>query len=354
VRYQKYISIFLFLFVALTATVHGETPEAAHVKSELANVEKQFDPSPIVLHHIADSHEFDVLQLWSVPLPCILYNTATKGVTTFLYHEGKEVNGYKCEEGEIKREDGGFFIDMSITKNVFTMLLAAALLIFIFTSVAKAYTTNTGKAPSGLQSLIEPMFIFVRDDVAKQCIGPKYEKFLPYIMTIFFFILANNLLGLVPLFPGGANVSGNISFTIVLAVIAFIVVNFNGTKDYWMHIVWMPGVPVPMKIFLAPIELIGVIIKPVALMIRLFANMTAGHIIVLSLISLIFIFGKVGASLPGSGLGAAIAVPFTLFIGCIEVLVAFIQAFIFAMLTSVFIGLALEDHSSHDEAHAAH
>jgi F-type H+-transporting ATPase subunit a len=171
-------------------------------------------------------------------------------------------------------------------------------------------------------------------------------------MTIFFFILINNILGLIPVFPGGANASGNISFTFVLALVAFIVVNVNGTKDYWLHMVWMPGVPVPMKIFLAPIEIFGLFIKPVALMIRLFANMTAGHIIVLSLISLIFIFGKEGASLAGSGVGAGIALPFALFIGCIEVLVAFIQAFIFAMLTAVFIGMALEDHSN-PEGHGA-
>ena len=255
------------------------------------------------------------------------------------------MNGYKCEDGAITREDGAFFLDLSITKNVFTMLLAALILILVFTSVAKAYTANRGKAPKGLQAVIEPLFVFIRDEVAKPGIGPKYEGYMAYIMTIFFFILTLNLLGLMPVFPGGANVTGNISFTLVLAFVAFIAINVSGTKHYWGHIFWMPGVAVPMKIFLAVIEVIGVFTKPIALMIRLFANMTAGHIIVLSLISLIFVFGKAGASLAGSGLGAGIAVPFTLFISCIEVLVAFIQAFIFAMLTSVFIGMALEDHS---------
>ncbi len=331
-RYTKYILSFLIalLVISPASGLHAE--------------DAQYNPKPAIFHHIADSHEFDVLEIFAVPLPCIVYSSAT-GVSTFLYHDGKEVNGYKCEDGAIKREDGAFFLDLSITKNVFTMLLAAVILIFVFTSVAKAYTTNRGKAPKGMQAVIEPLFVFIRDEVAKPGIGPKYEGYMAYIMTIFFFILTLNLLGLMPVFPGGANVTGNISFTLVLAFVAFIAINVSGTKHYWGHIFWMPGVAVPMKIFLAVIEVIGVFTKPIALMIRLFANMTAGHIIVLSLISLIFVFGKAGASMAGSGLGATIAVPFTLFISCIEVLVAFIQAFIFAMLTSVFIGMALEDHS---------
>ena len=338
-RYNKYILSFLLalLFVLPATNVRAEDAPA-EAKQE------QFNPKPMIMHHVADSHEFDILEQVAVPLPCILYSSAT-GITTFMYHDGKEVNGYKCEDGAIAREDGTFFLDLSITKNVFTMLLAAIIMIIVFTSVAKAYTTNKGKAPKGLQSVIEPLFVFIRDEVAKPSIGPKYEGYMPYIMTIFFFILTLNLLGLMPVFPGGANVTGNISFTIVLALVAGLVINISGTKHYWGHIFWMPGVAVPMKIFLAIIEVIGVFTKPVALMIRLFANMIAGHIIVLSLISLIFIFGKAGASLAGSGVGAGIAVPFTLFISLIEVMVAFIQAFIFAMLTAVFIGMALEDHS---------
>ena len=338
-RYSKYILLSL-LALLLLSPVSGLRAEATPAPAK----EEQYNPKPAIFHHIADSHEFDVLELAAIPLPCILYSSGS-GVSTFLYHEGKEINGYKCEEGTIKREDGAFFLDLSITKNVFTMLLAATILIFLFTSVAKAYNTNKGKAPKGIQAVIEPLFVFIRDEVAKPGIGPKYEGYMSYIMTIFFFILTLNLLGLMPVFPGGANVTGNISFTLVLAIVAFLAINFSGTKHYWGHIFWMPGVAVPMKIFLAIIEVIGVFTKPVALMIRLFANMTAGHVIVLSLISLIFIFGKAGASMAGSGVGAAIAVPFTLFISCIEVLVAFIQAFIFAMLTSVFIGMALEDHS---------
>ena len=337
-RYPKYILSFLLALVLISPA--GLRAEDAPT----APKEEQYNPKPAIFHHIADSHEFDILERVAIPLPCIVYSSAG-GVKTFLYHDGKEIDGYKCEDGAIVREDGAFFLDLSITKNVFTMLLAAVILILVFTSVAGAYKTNHGKAPKGLQAVIEPLFVFIRDEVAKPGIGPKYEGYMPYIMTIFFFILTLNLLGLMPVFPGGANVTGNISFTLVLAIVAFFAINVSGTKHYWGHIFWMPGVAVPMKIFLAIIEVIGVFTKPVALMIRLFANMTAGHVIVLSLISLIFIFGKAGASMAGSGVGAAIAVPFTLFISCIEVLVAFIQAFIFAMLTSVFIGMALEDHS---------
>ncbi len=352
-RYPKYISIFVTALLLMVSVARATAQDSAAVATTTEAVEapaaqeESYDPKPAIMHHIADSHEFDVLEQFAIPLPCILYSSEAGGLTTFLYHDDTEVNGYKCEHGGISREDGAFFLDMSITKNVFTMLLAAALLIFIFLSVAKAYTTNKGKAPKGLQALVEPMFLFIRDEVAKPNIGPKYESYLPYILTIFFFILMNNLLGLVPLFPGGANVTGNISFTLVLALVAFIVINVSGNKHYWGHMFWMPGVPVPMKLFLAPIELIGAITKPISLMIRLFANMTAGHIIVLSLISLIFVFGHQGHSLIGSGVGATLAVPFTLFISCIEVLVAFIQAFIFAMLTSVFIGMAVEEH--HEE-----
>lgn len=346
VRYTKYILSFLLAAILTfpAASLHAEEAPTAAASNE------PYNPKPAIMHHIADSHEFDVLELFAIPLPCILYSPTT-GLSTFMYSEGKVINGYKCEEGAVISEDGTHPLDLSITKNVFTMLLAAVLLIFIFTSVARTYTNNKGKAPSGLQSVVEPLFVFIRDEVMKPNIGAKYESYLPYIMTIFFFILANNILGLIPIFPGGANVTGNISFTLVLALVALIVINLSGTKHYWGHMFWMPGVPVPMKLFLAPIELIGLFTKPISLMIRLFANMTAGHIITLSLISLIFVFGHQGHSLAGSGVGAALAVPFSLFISCIEVLVAFIQAFIFAMLTSVFIGMALEE--GHGDEHSA-
>ncbi len=310
--------------------------------------EEAFNPTPMILHHVADSHSWDVLEMVHFGLPCFLYSSEL-GLTSFIYHNGEEVNGYKCEHGGIEREDGKSFIDFSITKNVFTMLLTAIILIVVFISVTAAYTRNKGKAPKGLQNIMETLVVFVRDDVAKAGIGPKYEKYLPYILTIFFFVLVNNLLGLIPIFPGGANVMGNIAVTLVLAFIAMIVINVSGNKGYWSHIV----LPKPLFLWpiMFPVEVLGIFTKPIALMIRLFANMVAGHIIVLSLISLIFVFGKAGQSVGGSAVGALIAVPFTLFISCIEVLVAFIQAFIFATLVSVFIGMAVEEHGHEGEGH---
>jgi len=227
-------------------------------------------------------------------------------------------------------------LDFSITKNVCTLLLSVVVLLVIFISVANGYKKRKGKSPKGLQSWLEPVILFVRDDIAKPNLGHKHERFMPYLLTVFFFIWFNNMLGLVPFLPGGANLTGNIAVTMVLAVITLLITIFNGNKHYWQHIFWMPNVPVPMKIFLAPLELIGVFTKPIALMIRLFANITAGHILVLSLICLIFVFDSIWVS--------AASIPFAIFIGAIELMVAFIQAFIFTILSALFIGMAVEEH----------
>ena len=221
------------------------------------------------------------------------------------------------------------------------------LLVVLLSSAAAYKKTGVKTAPKGLQSFMEPIILFVRDEVAVPNIGAKKAgKYMPFLLTIFFLILTNNFLGLIPFFPGGANVSGNIAFTMTLAVCVFIVVNLSANKSYWEHIFWMPGMHWSMKLFLAPIELIGVFTKPISLMIRLFANITAGHILVLSLICLIFIFKTVFAS--------AIAVPFAVFIGMIELLVAFLQAFIFTMLAAMYIGMATEEHHHEGHAEAAH
>lgn len=227
-------------------------------------------------------------------------------------------------------------LDFSITKNVASMLISFVILILVFSAVASNYKKGN-MVPKGIAGFIEPIIIFVRDEVAIPNIGEKkYTKFMPYLLTLFFFIWINNLLGLL---PGAANVTGNIAVTFVLALIALIVINFSGNKDYWGHMLWMPGVPVPVKIILAPIELIGIITKPFALMIRLFANITAGHIIIMSLISLIFIF-QTEAMAGGS-------IPLALFIYCLELLVAALQAFVFTMLVSLFIGTAVAEHDHH-------
>jgi F-type H+-transporting ATPase subunit a len=269
--------------------------------------------------------------------------------------EHKQANGeevgsitHNGKKYELEKPSGllttSSFYDFSITKNVFTMLLAALLLFLIFRYVAGRYKSHPNQAPTGIQNVMEVLVMFIVNEVAKPMLGDRYLKFLPYLLTIFFFILTCNVLGLIPVFPGGANVTGNIATTAALALIAFIVVNVNGKADYWKHIFWMPGVPVLMKIFLAPIELIGVFTKPFSLMIRLFANITAGHIIILALVGLIFVFGQAGQSLGGSIGGAAISVPFTLFLSIIELLVAFLQAFIFTILTASYIGAATEEH----------
>jgi F-type H+-transporting ATPase subunit a len=235
--------------------------------------------------------------------------------------------------------------DFSITKNVASLFISVIILLLVILTAAGAYKkTGVTSAPKGLQSFMEPIVLFVRDEIALPNIGAKrYAKYMPFLLTIFFLILTNNFLGLIPLFPGGANVSGNIAFTMTLAVCVFIVVNLSSNKNYWAHIFWMPGMHWSMKLFLAPIELIGVFNKPISLMIRLFANITAGHILVLSLVCLIFIFKTVYA--------AAIAVPFVIFIFLIELLVAFLQAYIFTMLTAMYIGMASEE--AHHDHHPA-
>jgi F-type H+-transporting ATPase subunit a len=228
-------------------------------------------------------------------------------------------------------------LDFSITKNVASLLFGATLILILFFSAARSYKKNPNGAPRGLAGFVEPLVVFVRDDIAKNNIGHHYKRFVPLLLTIFFFIWINNLLGLVPFFPGGANVTGNIAVTMVLAVVVFVVTNVNGNKHYWGHIFWMPGLPVAVKPLLAIVEFIGIFTKPFSLMIRLFANITAGHIIVLSLVSLVFIFETVWVS-PASVL-------LTLFISVLELLVAALQAYIFTLLTALYIGAAMhEEH----------
>jgi F-type H+-transporting ATPase subunit a len=195
--------------------------------------------------------------------------------------------------------------------------------------------------------------MLIRDDVAKASIGPKYERFMPYLLTVFFFILINNLMGLIPIFPGGANLSGNIAVTAVLAVLTLIITLFSSNGHYWRHIFAMPGVPIPVLIILTPIEIMGVVLRPFVLMIRLFANITAGHIIALAFFSLIFIFGKMS---PGAGYGVSIiSVAFTVFMGMMELLVAFLQAYVFTLLSAIYFGAAVEEHHhAEDHAHGKH
>jgi F-type H+-transporting ATPase subunit a len=276
----------------------------------------------------------------------------------------KEVDGYKLDEhtGRVVDAASGMrsanivsyfsatdtskFIDLSITKNVFTSLLGFLILAVVLLTVANTYTRNKNKAPRGIQGAIEPIINYLVDDVIKLNIGPKYEQFVPFLLSVFFFILINNLIGLIPFFPGSANASGNIAFTFVIALIAFIIININGNKSYWGHIFAMPGVPKWVLIILTPVEVVGLFIKPVALMLRLFGNITGGHIAILSIVSLIFIFGKMGQSIGGASLGGGMAIPIVLFVNAMELFVAFLQAYVFTLLTSIFIGAAVEEHHS--------
>jgi F-type H+-transporting ATPase subunit a len=214
--------------------------------------------------------------------------------------------------------------------------MGSLLILIIMLSVARFYRKNGAVAPKGIAKFLEPIIVMVRDDIAKANIDHhKYHKYVPYLLTIFFFIWINNMLGLIPIIPGGANLTGNITITFFLAFCTLLVTVFSGNKNYWGHIFWMPGIPVPMKIFMIPIELIGILTKPFALMVRLFANISAGHIIVLALISIIFINKNMA--------WAGLSVPMALFISVLEILVAFLQGFLFAMLSALFIGAAVEE-----------
>jgi F-type H+-transporting ATPase subunit a len=314
---------------------------------------KKFNVGDMIMHHIKDDHGWEFAHGVTLPLPVILY-TQDRGLEVFsssnFAHEAS-YNGYVKEHNKIYRAgasgepDKTFKVyDFSITKNVASLMLSAVLLLVVFFSVQKAYEKNRGKAPKGLQSFLEPVILFVRDEIAKPNIGPKYGKYLPFLLTLFFFILFNNLLGLL---PGGANLTGNIAITMTLALITFLIVNLSGNKHYWAHLFKPTGVPVALLPIMIPVEIVGVFMKPFSLMVRLFANITAGHIIILSLLGLIFIAKDLGGTGMGWGVSPLIIV-FSLFMNLIELLVAFLQAFIFTLLTSMYIGSAIEDHHEAD------
>jgi len=314
--------------------------------------EEKLDPAKIIMDHIKDAHEFHFFTVGdfhaTIPLPIILYSPS-KGLSVFssskFNHGHSAYEGYEMHDGKIVSTDGSAVYDFSLTKNVVQMIIALIVLVLLMTGIAKKYKQGLGvrSAPKGWQNVMEPIITFVRDDVAKPNLGKKWAKYLPYLLTVFFFILINNIFGLI---PGAANVTGNTAFTIVLGIISLVVILFSTNSHFWGHIVWPPGVPFLVKLILIPVELAGVlIIKPAALIIRLFANMVAGHIIILSFISLIFIFGSM-SKVAGWGF-SPISILFTVFIYFIEILVAFIQAFIFTNLTAVFIGQAFE--GGHDD-----
>jgi F-type H+-transporting ATPase subunit a len=392
IRYSEaFKPLFILLFFVLSfsglkaqhAEKHGENydlNDTLHYGStELENPHehKSVDIAKVAFEHILDSHSW---HLWgegheavAMPLPVII--KTDNGITAFMssafHHDthgmvvveknGERLVNYEetiyCASAEPNahgqyldfiRDDKGEFVianaaplDFSITKNAAQLIFSALVLILLFTSIARAYKRHgVTDAPRGKQSFFEPLIVFVRDDLAKGNIGAKGEKFTPYLLTVFFLILINNVFGLIPI---SANLTGNIAFTFVMAVCTLIVTNINGNKHYWGHI-FTPHAPKALWPILIPIEIIGIFTKPFALMIRLFANISAGHIIIISLVGLIFMFRTL--------MVAPIAVPFALFIDVLEVLVAVLQAYIFTMLTALFIGSAVADHNEdgkHDE-----
>jgi F-type H+-transporting ATPase subunit a len=333
---------------------------------------KEFNVNEMIMHHVKDAHEW---HLWggehdgvSLYLPVILYDNGLKCFNAKeLYHGNSDtikesITGekitylkgigsakgyalfhekiYILSNGELHFKEGhphnAMPLDLSITKNVLSLFIGAFLILFLMFSTARFYKKNGSVAPKGIAKFLEPLILLVQDDIAKTNIGEKkYRKYVPYLLTAFFFILLNNLLGMIPILPGGANLTGNISVTFFLALCTLLLTVFSGNKHYWRHIFATPGVPIPILIIMVPIEIVGIFTKPIALMIRLFANITAGHIIILALISLIFINKSIAWS--------ALSVPMALFISILELLVAFLQAYLFTMLSALFIGAAVEE-----------
>lgn len=391
---------------ALEGASNGDKPSHA-VEDEVSDV---------IIHHVMDTHDWHLADIGETPialhLPWILYNSATGlefygsthalaenanyieshdnvypvtsktpvrvfenvagneaekaelaalakenvGKYAFVHHKGvvRDHEGKKSKVDEVsvyEIQQGTSLIDFSLTKTGLQILIVAIVMFFLFTAVARAYKKREGMAPKGLQSFMEPLILFVRDDVAKPYLHGKHERFLPYFLTLFFFIWFSNVLGLTPL---SSNIAGNTTITIMLAMLTMILIIANSTKDFWMHILWFPGVPIWMKPLMLVVELMGFFTKPAALAIRLFANISAGHFMVLALISLIFILGDNGHSMGGAITIMPLSVAFSLFIFTVELLVAAVQAFVFSLLTAVFIGQAMETHSHEEHGAEAH
>lgn len=350
-------SLFTFLLIskgyASQEIAAGHGAETNDIKSEIKGY---------INHHIQDSYDFNLFELngehVGFPLPVILWDNGLQVFLSSAFHHGTslaESNGnfYALHHNHIYKTDVAGTIqldehhhalnakpmDFSITKNVFMIMVVALLMFWMFSSMARSYRSTKG-LPSGVGRFLEPIVLYIKNDIAIPNIGEKhYRKYMSYLLTVFFFVWIVNLFGLTPL---GVNITNNIAVTFCLAILTYLITTFTAKKDYWMHIFWMPGVPAPMKLILAPIELLGTVIKPFSLMIRLYANITAGHIVMMSIIGLMFIFQNwVGSSL-------SFFLAFVLSI--LELLVAALQAYIFTMLSALYFGSATEEHH-HEEAH---
>ncbi|MGQ7869042.1 F0F1 ATP synthase subunit A [Sunxiuqinia sp. sy24] len=355
-KYSAFILFFLFTFSLASTPVFAKSDEHnSHAK--------EFIPGEFIMHHVADAFEWHLATIGethiTVPLPIILYSKTTgwhvfmssrfeHGHASYhnfqLAHEGE--NAGKIEELNAQGEVVGLPINLSITKSITGAIFSVILMVWIFLAAAKSAKRNAGQAPRGVLNVVEPIIVFVRDEIAKPAIGEhKFEKFMPYLLTLFFFILLNNLMGLIPIFPFGANVTGNIAVTMVLALFTFAVTNINGNKYYWKEIFnpdvpWWLKFPIPM---MPIIELSGMFTKPFVLMVRLFANMMAGHMIVTVFLSLIFIFGKLMGTVAGLSI-SPVSIAFSLFIMMLDILVSFIQAYVFTLLSALYFGMAKAEH----------
>lgn len=389
--------LFITLIISAFSVNFGySTPQHETEKHEYENEivdEEVFNAGEMIIDHIVDSYEWHIMQVGhkhiTLPLPVIIFHEGqmitfmssafvdhvTHAKVPIMFNEHGEIIEHSesthgqpafalaiMKEGPHKGKityidteayldnhvikDAGLPLDFSITKNVVALWFSIALILWIFFGVARSYKTRQGMAPKGMQSVLEPLIVFIRDDIAKSSIGEKkYEKYLPFLLTIFFFIFFNNLLGLIPIIPGGANLTGNIAITMVLAVFTFVITTFSGNKNYWVHIVNTPGVPWWLKFpvpLMPVVEIMSLFIKPFVLMVRLFANITAGHIIVLGFMSLIFIFGGMNIYF---GYGVSIvSIAFSVFMSLLEFLVALIQAYVFTLLSALYFGAAVEEH----------
>lgn len=361
-----------FLLICTVLLGNGFLATAKEASTEESGKDLKTEIKEYIDHHLKDSHDFSIFSYTEdngkhvyigIPLPIILWDNGLKVFSSSKFHHGETVaeaggDHYVLEHAKIYKtnaagdlhydEDGHATnekpIDFSITKNVVMMIITGLLMLWLFSSLARSYAKNNG-VPTGAGRFFEPIVLYIRDEIARPTIGEKrYKKYMPFLLTIFFFIWFLNIFGLTPL---GINVTGNIAITFGLALLTFLITNFTGTKDYWKHLVDPLGdaMPwygkIPIYIILVPIELLGLIIKPFALLIRLYANMQAGHIVLMSLIGLMFIF----KSWIGSSLSFFLAFAITL----IEILVALLQAYIFTMLSSLYFGFASEEHEHEHE-----
>ena len=353
----------LLLTVTISVNAQQDLEDVSHEEHQESSKDLKTEIKEYITHHLLDSYDFSLYSYTTdagehkyigAPLPVIIYDDGLKVFSSSKFHHGEtlaEVDGnfYKLYHNKIYKTDAQGTInydeehhptntkplDFSITKNVVFILLVAVLMFFLFTRMAKSYKGNL--MPKGMGRLLEPIVLYIRDDIAIANIGEKhYRKYMGYLLTVFFFVWIINLMGLTPL---GVNVTNNIAVTFALALITYLLTTFTGNKNYWKHIFWMPGVPWPMKIILAPIELLGTIIKPFSLMIRLYANITAGHIVLMSIIGLMFIFK--------SWIGSPLSFGLAFVLALLELLVATLQAYIFTMLSALYFGMAVEEHDDH-------